>query len=347
MKNIVKKIIQLFLKFVPLSLYKNIIHPKVTGLIYHAVSDRSLPYIDHIYPPVKTDRFEEALKYLKNHYNIITYEQLHTHRIEGKQLPDKALHLSFDDGYIECYTLVRPLLKKYNIPCTFFITSDWIDDKGMFYRNKVGLCIEKLSGLMEMEVFRLLSDINHIFGTELKTKSDFSRWVKPMVQADVERIDRICEVFDVKWMRMIQDEPFYLTSAQIKLMADEGFTIGSHTQSHPKLVQVTPEEMEKEIVESSRTIQKITDAEIIPFAFPNTATGIDRKILAGIRARHSFLGLFFDAKGFREDVPFIVNRIWAEKPVFSNKGIKTNLPYVLKDAFQEIAYEKILEIFRN
>jgi hypothetical protein len=46
-------------------------------------------------------------------------------------------------------------------------------------------------------------------------------------------------------------------------------------------------------------------------------------------------------------VPFIVNRIWAEKPIFSNKGRKTNLPHVLKDAYQEFAYEKILGVARS
>jgi peptidoglycan/xylan/chitin deacetylase (PgdA/CDA1 family) len=296
---------------------------------------------------VTTLRFEEALKYLKKNFNVITYDQLHAHRIEGKPLPDRALHLSFDDGYVECYTLVCPLLQKHNVPCTFFITSDWIDNKGMFYRNKVGLCIEKLSGLDQAEVSRYLSDINRTFGTEFKTRVDFCSWIKPMVQADSAKIEKVCEILNVNWAEMIQDNPFYLSSTQIKTMADEGFTLGSHTRSHPKLVQVTPEEMEVEIVESSRIIQEITGDEIIPFAFPNTATGINRKLLAGIRERNPFLGLFFDAKGFREDVPFMVNRIWAEKPIFSDKGVKTNLPYILKDAYQEFVYEKILGVARN
>jgi len=153
MKNLIKKIIHFFLKLIPLSLYRGIIQPKITGLIYHAVSDNPLPHINYIYPPVTTVHFEEALRYLKTNYNVITYDQLHAHRIKGKPLPDRAMHLSFDDGYIECYTLVCPLLKKYNIPCTFFITSNWIDNKGMFFRNKVGLCIEKLNTFDETEEF--------------------------------------------------------------------------------------------------------------------------------------------------------------------------------------------------
>ena len=347
MKNIIKQLIQGFLKLVPLSLFSRMIHPEVTGLIYHAVSDRPLPHVDHIYPPVTTTRFEEALIYLKRNYNVITYDQLHAHIFAAEGLPEKALHLSFDDGYIECYTLVRLLLQEHKIPCTFFITSDWIDNQNMFYRNKVGLCIEKLGKMKPEEGSQSLSDLNRTFGTNLQDFDDFSRWIKAMVQADTDKIEKICDLLGVDWKRQLQENPFYLSSEQIRQMAGEGFTIGSHTRSHPKLVQVGEKEMEAEIVESSRIIQGITGDEIVPFAFPNTATGIDREILAGIRNRHPFLGLFFDAKGFQEDVPFIVNRIWAEKPAFTHKGAKTNLPHVLRDAYQEIALEKILELRRK
>ena len=342
MKNILKLLIRFFLKFIPLPIYQQIIKPKVTGLIYHAVSDRALPYVDHIYPSVTTSRFEEALNYLKKKFNVVTYEQLHQHVFHGESLPPRALHLSFDDGYIECYTLVRPLLLKHNIPCTFFITSDWIDNKGMFYRNKVGLCIEKIRQLSGTAVNHYLNELNHVFGTQMSSVVDLTNWIKPMVQADSEKIEQICEMLEINWVEMINKNPYYLTSQQIREMAEEGFTMGSHTRSHPKLVQVSAEAMEAEIVESSKVVQKITGSEIIPFAFPNTATGIDRKILAEIRDRNPFLGLFFDAKGFRVDAPFIINRIWAEKPKFSEKGAKTNLPFVIKDAYREYAYEKIL-----
>ncbi len=347
MKNIIKQLIKVFLKIIPLPIFSRIIQPKVTGLIYHAVSDHPLPHVDYIYPSVSTTRFEGALIYLKRNFNLITYEQLHVHIIDGVGLPRRAAHLSFDDGYVECYTLVRPLLLKYEIPCTFFITTDLIDNQNMFFRNKVGLCIERVGKGEETEVTRYLSEIQRTFDTKLKGFDDFSQWIKAMTQGDTAKIDEICDLIGVNWKKQLKENPFYLSSDQIKQMADEGFTIGSHTRSHPKLVQVSEKEMEAEIVESSKIIQAITGDEVIPFAFPNTATGIDRQVLAGIRKRHPFLGLFFDAKGFREDIPFIVNRIWAEKPEFADKGAKTNLPYVLKDAYREFALEKILGLARK
>jgi len=47
---------------------------------------------------------------------------------EGKM--DEYVSLTFDDGWESDYTIAFPVLKKYNINATFFITTGWIDQKG-------------------------------------------------------------------------------------------------------------------------------------------------------------------------------------------------------------------------
>jgi hypothetical protein len=99
-----------------------------------------------------------------------------------------------------------------------------------------------------------------------------------------------------------------------------------------------PEQIEKEIVESAKFVQNITGASKIPFSFPNSATGVDRSLLAEIRKRHSFLGLFYDTMDLQKDEPFIVNRIWAEKSAYRQAGRETNLPALLHAAYRAEAY---------
>jgi len=347
MRNIIKKLIQTLLKIIPLPLYSLFVRRDVIGLTYHAVSDSPLPHVHYIYPPVTTSRFEQALIFLKSKFNVVSYELLHACIFDGVSLPKRAVHLSFDDGYVECYSKVRPLLLKYGLPCTFFVTTDWIDNHDMFYRNKACLCIEEFKGFSADEAEKAISRLNHTFESQIKGREDFSQWLLSMVQADNEKIDSVCKILGFDWRRYLQKRPIYLSSEQIKEMAEEGFTIGSHTRTHPKLARVSVEEMEAEIKESCRIIQGITGAGIVPFAFPNTATGINRKTLEDIRSRYPYLGLLFDSKGVRKDVPFIINRIWAEKPEFSEKGTKTNIPYLLLDAYQELALENILALGRR
>ena len=131
-------------------------------------------------------------------------------------------------------------------------------------------------------------------------------------------------------------------------MHAEGFTIGAHTTTHRKLISLSDAEVEAEIVDSCQAIREITGQEIIPFAFPHSGAGLDRRFLADIRARHPFVGLFFDTKGMRRDADFIINRVWAERVPGSRKTSleKKPLPFpkVLHAAYQETWVEEIREM---
>ncbi len=347
MKNFIKYFLRLLVKLIPLRIYSYFFKRDCVGLFYHSVSDELLPYVKYIYPPVPTSWFEQALIYIKRNYNPVSYDMLQAHVFEGVALPPRAVHLSFDDGYKESYSLVRPLLLKHNIPCTFFITTNWIDNQDMFYRNKTSLCVEKVSEYGLEEIREIFSKLNQEFNLRLNGRDDFAKWIMSLARSDHKKIERTCSILEFDWQKYLKETPIYLTTEEIKEMLADGFTFGSHTRSHPKLVQVSEKVMEAEIIESCRIVQGITGTEFVPFAFPNTATGIDRNLIAEIRSRYPFLGLFFNSKGIRKDVPFIVNRVWAEKPEFFTKGSKTNIPYLLRDAYQEMALENILAFGRR
>jgi len=46
----------------------------------------------------------------------------------GTTLDKPKISLTFDDGYDELYTIVRPILYRYGIPATIYIVTDWIGD---------------------------------------------------------------------------------------------------------------------------------------------------------------------------------------------------------------------------
>ena len=73
--------------------------------------------------------FEKQIKYLKKTFKFISINNL-IDRIKNKIEPDKLyIALTFDDGYLSQYDLARPLLEKYNIPATFFITINFVKQK--------------------------------------------------------------------------------------------------------------------------------------------------------------------------------------------------------------------------
>lgn len=72
--------------------------------------------------------FEEYLKYLNSFAAFINLE-IAVKKIINKDNTKKKtlLAFTFDDGFEECYTIIAPLLEKYNCRGTFFINANYID----------------------------------------------------------------------------------------------------------------------------------------------------------------------------------------------------------------------------
>ena len=85
---------------------------RVTIVMYHYVRDLN----SSRYPNIKGldyQLFKDQIEFFSANYHIVTMEQV-IEASEGKyQLPDKALLLTFDDGYIDHYTFVMPILLQY------------------------------------------------------------------------------------------------------------------------------------------------------------------------------------------------------------------------------------------
>ncbi|NEQ36312.1 MAG: polysaccharide deacetylase family protein [Okeania sp. SIO3I5] len=92
-------------------------------LMYHSISVN--PKNDLMVPP---DVFAAQMKHLhETGYQTITFKDLEDWQA-GKPIPKKPILLTFDDGYIDNYTTAYPILKKYNLQATFFISFNYLGD---------------------------------------------------------------------------------------------------------------------------------------------------------------------------------------------------------------------------
>ncbi|WYX19088.1 polysaccharide deacetylase family protein [Achromobacter xylosoxidans] len=95
------------------------------ALAYHDVEDEDP---DQAFLSVRTDRLVDQLAWLReNGYQAVSVDQILAARQGGKPLPERAVLLSFDDGYRSFYTRVLPILKAYRWPALLAPVGTWMD----------------------------------------------------------------------------------------------------------------------------------------------------------------------------------------------------------------------------
>lgn len=87
-------------------------------LMYHSVESSGWKY------SVSPEMFEKQMMYLKNNYNVIPLNDIVSFVCNGTKIPNLAVAITIDDGYKDTYETVFPILKKYRLPATVFLTSD-------------------------------------------------------------------------------------------------------------------------------------------------------------------------------------------------------------------------------
>lgn len=93
-------------------------------LQYHHVSE-TLPAVTS----VSANTFTKHLSYLKEHnFNVIALNELISAIQQGKTLPEKAVAITFDDGYNNNYEQAAPILEKFGYPYTIFVNPTLIDE---------------------------------------------------------------------------------------------------------------------------------------------------------------------------------------------------------------------------
>jgi len=96
------------------------------ALCYHDVQDK-LPAKTAIIT-LSSDELLAQFSWLKAHgYHPVSLDDLVAARDGRRALPDKAVLLSFDDGYESMYTRVFPLLKLYHFPAVLALVGSWME----------------------------------------------------------------------------------------------------------------------------------------------------------------------------------------------------------------------------
>lgn len=129
MKGKFKKFVSLIIAYHwTLSLFRFVNRKKLLILYYHRVVKKEElkdKKVTNMY--TDTNNFEEQMKFLTNFFNPVSEKDIICAIERRDILPERSVWVTLDDGYKDNFTNAYPILKKYGIPATFFITSGYVN----------------------------------------------------------------------------------------------------------------------------------------------------------------------------------------------------------------------------
>jgi peptidoglycan/xylan/chitin deacetylase (PgdA/CDA1 family) len=98
---------------------------KAAILVYHRISTLT-PDSHHLCTP--PDAFHQQMDYIRRECSPIGLEDLVRAAAAGR-IPDRAVAVTLDDGYVDALTAASPILSELGVPATFFINSDRLTEE--------------------------------------------------------------------------------------------------------------------------------------------------------------------------------------------------------------------------
>lgn len=149
---------------------------------------------DEVNEAVNYKTFEGYLKYLNTFADFINLEQA-TYKILKNSLPKKEVLITFtfDDGFEECYTIIAPLLEKYNCRGAFFINANYIDADIKYqdeFNKRVAITTKKP---MSWSQVIDLHNRGHLIGSHNLDHSNFAILSKEEIVSQLKKNKEILE----------------------------------------------------------------------------------------------------------------------------------------------------------
>jgi peptidoglycan/xylan/chitin deacetylase (PgdA/CDA1 family) len=271
-------------------------------LAYHGVLTRSRAasaYLDYNFIPA--DAFDCQIAHLKQHYHPVSLSEFVASREDGRELPPRAVLVTFDDGFANNWHVAYPILRSHGVPFAVFLAT------GLIGRADAQLWSERASRTVYLSDRSRVS-IDLAGGRrqfDLSTPQLREQASRAIVQL-LKRLDpagrerhlvSIEQAFGRRAVSVAERERYdFLTWNDVREMARAGVEFGSHTVTHPILSTLDTATLERELVESKRQIEEQLGIPCQTFAYPNGGAGDfgprERRAVrdAGYRCAFALLG---------------------------------------------------------
>lgn len=219
-------------------------------------------FVFYLHDETSITEFENKLLWFKDRYHLISYQELQEYVYENKIIKN-ACHLTIDDGWKSTYNVIFPVLKKYNIPFTIFVSPKVTKDHINFWYKNLSELDETnfIKFLIEDKGFspKLVGFSAELIMKELKVKDIY------------ELLGEYRSIYNIE-----ESIGGFVNTSELIEISESGLAeIGAHTMTHPILKNEDDTTVYYELSQSIIELEDIIGHKVSTFAYPNGIKDLD------------------------------------------------------------------------
>jgi len=241
---------------------------KLLNLYYHGVVQKDSNFFSPRH--LEANQFERQIRYLKKHFDIISIDDAFEVKKGNIKLERPTVTISFDDGYQNNITNALPILEKYNVKTTFFISGFCTENnsESLLWTDIIAFAKYFCKGKhLKLQDVAFDNFIESETGLSIK---DFLK-NKSRTYRDTSMTELIEKCDIMSKLEKIPGEIWkLLNSSEIRSLSDSNnVDIASHGFRHYNLGGIALNEAMDDMIMSKRAIEKVISKPIDMICYPD------------------------------------------------------------------------------
>jgi len=258
--------------------------------------------------------FAAALNFVTRYYTPVSLQDVLADS-DGRNLPPRALLVTFDDGYASVMESAAPLCAKLGVPAIFFLNAAFLDNYRLAPDNLVCYVANVLGMKTINAAVRVVKGAD---GPRLQCLGEVFAGFFPTISLAERQVflDALVRLSGINERQLAEEAGLYVTSRQVCELASFGFEIGNHTYTHVRCRSLKPENFDDEVDRNKASLEAVSGRKVRSFSVPYGSSAD----LTGDMVRH--LGLSGHQAVFLSQS--VANSRDAKRPYFDRVSIRSD-----------------------
>jgi peptidoglycan/xylan/chitin deacetylase (PgdA/CDA1 family) len=224
-------------------------------------------------------------------FQFVSLDDIGSHVASGEPFDRPVASITFDDGYRDVYENAFPILTRKGAPAAVFVVTEHLDRSCWLIHDRLYHLFAKAyeqwpDPWRGLSALLFDADIPLTVVQSMRAASTNPYTLVSLLLPEITQVQAglVMDLLEAQVGRTRGNAPGSLTWSMVEAMHRAGFTIGSHTKTHPWLANESPEKTLDEIAGSKETLETRLGEPVRHLAYPGgqfTPPVVDQVAKAG------------------------------------------------------------------